>query len=52
MSGRPNPVGIVAEFLRKVLGSGPAVVSNLDAMAQAAGLLANGQLITHAKLFK
>jgi hypothetical protein len=52
MSGRPNPVGIVAEFLRKGLGSGPVVVSDLEAMARAEGLLADGQLITHAKLFK
>jgi hypothetical protein len=52
MSGRPNLVGIVAEFLRKALGSGPLVVSDLEAMARAAGLLADGQLITHAKLFK
>jgi hypothetical protein len=52
MSGRPKPVGVVAEFLRKALGSGPVVVSDLEAMAHAAGLLADGQLITHAKLFK
>src|ERR1700730_12726243 len=52
MSGRPNPVGIVAEFLRKGLANDPVLVSDLEAMAQAAGLLADGQLITHAKLFK
>jgi hypothetical protein len=42
--GRPHPAGVVAEFLRKGLGSGPVVVSDLEAMAHAAGLLADGQL--------
>jgi hypothetical protein len=52
MRGRPDPVGVAAEFLRKELAKGPAVVSKLEAMAQAAGLLRGGQSITHAKLFK
>jgi hypothetical protein len=52
MSGRPNPAGIVAEFLRKGLAEGPVLVSDLEASAQAAGLLGNDQRITHAKLFK
>jgi hypothetical protein len=52
MRGRPDPVGVAAEFLRKELAKGPAVVSKLEAMAQAAGLLRGGQSITDAKLFK
>src|SRR5258708_6536558 len=52
MRGRPNPAGIVAEFLRKGLAEGPVLVSDLEASAQAAGLLGNDQRITHAKLFK
>jgi hypothetical protein len=52
MRGRPDPVGVAAEFLRKELAKGPAVVSKLEAMAQAAGLLRGGQRISDAKPFK
>jgi hypothetical protein len=52
MSGRPNSVAIVAEFLRRGLADDPVLVSDLEASAQAAGLLGKDQCITHAKLFK
>jgi hypothetical protein len=52
MRGRPDPVGVAAEFLRKELAKGPVLVSELEAAARAAGLLGNGQRITHAKPFK
>src|ERR1700704_1636753 len=52
MMGRPDPAGVVAEFLRKGLAKGPVLVSDLEARARAAGLLGNDQRITHAKLFK
>jgi hypothetical protein len=51
-AGRPDPVGVATEFLRKRLGKGPVLVSELEATARAAGLLGNGQRITHAKPFK
>jgi hypothetical protein len=51
-AGRPDPVGVATEFLRKRLGEGPVLVSELEATARAAGLLGNGQRITHAKPFK
>jgi hypothetical protein len=49
---RPDQVGVVAEFLRKELDNGPVGVSGLEAMARTAGLLGEGQPITHAKVFK
>jgi hypothetical protein len=51
-SGRPDPAGIRTEFLQEKLAEGPVLVSNLAAMARAAGLLGEGQLITDAKPFK
>jgi hypothetical protein len=51
-SGHPEPAGIVTVFLRAKLANGPVLVSDLEAMARAAGLLGDGQLITHAKPFK
>jgi hypothetical protein len=50
--GRPDPAGVVAEFLRKGLAKGPVLVSNLEVMVRGTGLLVSGQCITHAKLFK
>jgi hypothetical protein len=47
-----DPVGVVAVFLRQELAEGPVLVSELDALARAAGLLGAGHPITHAKLFK
>src|SRR5580704_17835680 len=44
--------GIVTEFLRNVLACGAVGVPHLEAMARAAGLLGEGQRITHAKVFK
>jgi hypothetical protein len=52
MRGRPDPVGVAAEFLGKELAKGPVLVSELEAAARAAGLLGSGQRITHAKPFK
>jgi len=52
MTHRPDPVAVVAEFLRKELDQGPVTSSDLEAMARAAGLLSECQRITHAKLFK
>jgi hypothetical protein len=52
MSGRHDPAGVVAEFLRKGLAKGPVLVSDLEVMARGTGLLLSGQCITHAKLFK
>ena len=52
MRGRPDPVGVAAEFLRKELAKGPVLVSELEATARTAGLLGSGQRITHAKPFK
>ena len=52
MGGRPNPAGIVAAFLEKELAEGPVLLSDLEVMARATGLLVSGQRITHAKLFK
>src|SRR5271167_1938847 len=49
---RRDPVGVVAEFLRKVLAKGPESVSDLEAMARTAGLLVEGQSITKTKNFK
>jgi hypothetical protein len=43
---------VVAEFLRKVLAGGALAVPRLDMMARAAGLLAERQRITQAKLFR
>jgi hypothetical protein len=51
MTSRPHAV-IVTEFLRNVLSSGALGVPKLEAMARAAGLLGEGQRITHAKVFK
>jgi len=52
MSARHDPVVVAAEFLRKGLGKDPVLVSKLEAMARAAGLLGQRQSITHAKVFK
>jgi hypothetical protein len=52
MTGRPDPVRLAEEFLQKGLAKGPVLVSELEAAAQAAGLLRHGQRITHAKPFK
>jgi hypothetical protein len=52
MAGRPDPVRLAAEFLRKGLANGPVLVSELEAAARAAGLLGSDQRITHAKPFK
>jgi hypothetical protein len=43
---------VVAEFLRNVLASHALGVPKLEARARAAGLLGEGQRITHAKVFK
>ena len=52
MMGRPDPAGVVAEFLRKGLAKGPVLVSDLEVRARGAGLLGHDQPITHAKPFK
>ena len=44
--------GIVTEFLLNVLAGGSIGVPQLEAMARSAGLLSEGQRITHAKVFK
>jgi hypothetical protein len=51
MTSRPH-AGIVTEFLRNALAGGALGVPQLEAMARAAGLLSEGQHITHAKVFK
>jgi len=43
---------VAAEFLRKALAADAVGVPELDIMARAAGLLGEGQNITHAKLFR
>jgi hypothetical protein len=43
---------VAAEFLRKALAVDAVGVPELDIMARAAGLLGEGQNITHAKLFR
>jgi hypothetical protein len=43
---------LVTEFLRDALAADAVPVPELDAKAQAAGLLGEGQRITHAKVFK
>jgi hypothetical protein len=43
---------VAAEFLRKALANGALGVSELDAIARAAGLLGQNQHITNAKLFQ
>src|SRR5882762_10556939 len=43
---------VVAEFLQNVLAGDALGVAELEARARAAGLLGNGQRITHAKPFK
>ena len=52
MTGRGQREGVAAEFLRDVLAGGPLGVPKLEAMARTAGLLGEGQRITHAKVFK
>jgi hypothetical protein len=42
----------VTEFLRDALAADGLGVSKLDVMARAAGLLGEGQHITHAKVFR
>jgi hypothetical protein len=48
---RPSEV-LVAKFLRDALTADAVGVPKLEAMARAAGLLGQGQRITHAKVFK
>jgi hypothetical protein len=48
----PDPLGPVAQFLRKELSRGAVAVSDLGTMARAAGLLGKDQRITHAGPFK
>ena len=52
MIGRGQREGVAAEFLRDVLAGGALGVPKLEAMARTAGLLGEGQRITHAKVFK
>ena len=52
MTPRHDPVGVVAEFLGRELCEGPVAASDLEAVARKAGLLGEGQRLTHAKLFK
>ena len=52
MTGRGQREGVVAEFLRDVLAGRALGVPKLEAMARTAGLLGEGQRITHAKVFK
>ena len=52
MTGRGQREGVAAEFLRDVLAGGPLGVPKLEAMARTAGLLGEGQRITHVKVFK
>jgi hypothetical protein len=51
MTSRPHAAP-GTEFLRNVLAGGALGVPKLEAMARAAGLLGEGQRITHAKVFK
>src|SRR5713226_6830273 len=51
MNDRPVE-SIVAEFLKDALAVDALGVPKLEAMARAAGLLGEGQRITHAKVFK
>jgi hypothetical protein len=50
MIGRGQREGVAAEFLRDVLAGGPLGVPKLEAMARTAGLLGEGQRITHANI--
>src|SRR6202047_921842 len=43
---------VVAEFLQNALAGDALGVAELEAMARTAGLLGEGQHITHAKVFK
>ena len=52
MIGRGQREGVATEFLRDVLAGGALGVPKLEAMARTAGLLGEGQRITHAKVFK
>jgi hypothetical protein len=52
MTGRGQREGVAAEFLRDVLAGRALGVPKLEAMARTAGLLGEGQRITHAKVFK
>jgi hypothetical protein len=52
MTNRPQAAGLVTEFLRDALAGGALGVPKLEVMARAAGLLSEGQSITHAKAFK
>ncbi len=52
MTPRHDPLGVVAEFLGRELCEGPVAASDLEAVARKAGLLGEGQRLTHAKLFK
>ena len=52
MTGRGQREGVAAEFLRDVLAGRALGVPKLEAMARTAGLLGEGQRITHVKVFK
>jgi hypothetical protein len=52
MTHRLDPLGVVAKFLLKELDEGPVTAFDLETRARKAGLLGNGQRITHSKLFK
>jgi hypothetical protein len=52
MTGRAQREGVAAEFLREALAGGALGVPKLEVMARAAGLLGEGQCITHSKVFK
>jgi hypothetical protein len=49
MTRGPDPLRVATDFLQERLAEGPVLVSELEAAARAAGLLGNGQRITHAK---
>ena len=52
MIGRTQREGIAVEFLQDALAGGALGVPELEGMAPAAGLLGEGQRITHVKVFK
>jgi hypothetical protein len=52
MTVNPHTPAIVAVFLRQALAGGTLGVPELEAKARAAGLLSEGQRISHAKVFK
>jgi hypothetical protein len=50
--GRHDAVRLAADFLQKELAKGPALVSELEATARAAGLLSSEQHISDTKAAK